>query len=242
LKCLSRTDIEAIAERVLKAYYQLPQNRDAEIYRIDPEQLVTELLGLKVEYEHLSYDRHILGATTTAPMIIEIFMGDDTEQHYELDGNTILIERDLRDDCTQLGRCNFSLAHEGSHQILKMLYPQDYDANPQIQKIHYYQANSERRKPIADWYEWQANALASAILLPKDLICRGMFMFSLGDKIETLNKLFFPKVYDRFSDLASFLGVSKTALAIRMKQLGLLVNDQLDNPYSIIDVEYEGGM
>lgn len=67
MKCLSRADIEAIAERVLKAYYQLPQNKDAEIYRINPEQLVTELLGLKVEYEHLSYDRHILGATTTAP-------------------------------------------------------------------------------------------------------------------------------------------------------------------------------
>ena len=52
MKCLSRADIEAIAERVLKAYYQLPQNKDAEIYRINPEQLVTELLGLKVEYEN----------------------------------------------------------------------------------------------------------------------------------------------------------------------------------------------
>lgn len=73
-------------------------------------------------------------------------MGDDTEQHYELDGNTILIERDLRDDCTQLGRCNFSLAHEGSHQILKMLYPHDLRRKPiETQKVHYYQANSEKR-------------------------------------------------------------------------------------------------
>ena len=241
MKCLSRADIEAIAERVLKAYYQLPQNKDAEIYRINPEQLVTELLGLKVEYEHLSYDRHILGATTTAPMMIEIYMGDDTEQHYELDGNTILIERDLRDDCIQLGRCNFSLAHEGSHQILKMLYPHDYDASPQTQKVHYYQANSEKRRPIADWYEWQANALASAILLPQDLICRGMYMFSLGEKVKTLNKVFFPKEYEHFSDMASFLGVSKTALAIRMKQLGLLENNHLDDPYCIVDIDYDGG-
>ena len=66
-------------------------------------------------------------------------------------------------------------------------------------------------------------------------------MFSLGEKVKTLNKVFFPKEYEHFSDMASFLGVSKTALAIRMKQLGLLENNHLDDPYCIVDIDYDGG-
>jgi len=241
LKCLSRKDIEDIATRVLKAYYKLPEVANKEKYRIEPELLLTELLGLKIEYAHLSLDRSILGATTTSEMNIEIYSGYDSETTYSLDGKTVLIESDLRDDDTQYGRCNFSIAHEISHQILKMLYPHDYDATPQTAKIHYYKSNSEKSKPISDWYEWQANALASAILLPFDVIDRGMFMFGINGKIHTLNKLYFPTGYEKFKNLAQFLGVSKTALAIRMKQLGLLENNQLDNPYELIDVEYSGG-
>ena len=41
--------------------------------------------------------------------------------------------------------------------------------------------------------------------------------------------------------MARFLVVSKTALAIRMKQLGLLENNYLDEPYSLVDVYYTGG-
>lgn len=241
LKCLSRKDIEEIARRVLKAYYQLPDVAGTEAFRINPELLLTELLGLKIEYAHLSIDRSILGATTTVQMPIEIFCGDNSESSFYMDGKTVLIERDLKEDSTQQGRCNFSLAHESSHQILKMLFPHDYDADPQIAMVHYYRANSEKCKPIKDWYEWQANALASAILLPFEIIDRGIFLFGIDGKIKTLNKIYFPKVYEQFSNLAAFLGVSKTALAIRMKQLGLLENNHLDNPYCLIDVDYNGG-
>ena len=82
----------------------------------------------------------------------------------------------------------------------------------------------------------QANALASAILLPRELVEKGMFLFSLGDKIEVLNKIYFHKVYEQFSGLAQFLGVSKQALSIRMKQLGLLEHDYLNDPDSILEV------
>ncbi len=237
MKILSRQNIEEIAQRVLKAYYQLPEVKGKEINNIDLELLLERLLGLKIKYAHLSIDGSILGATTTVKMPVEIFYGDDSEDTVLMDGKTILIESDLKENVLQRGRCNFTIAHEISHQILKMLYPSEYDANPKVAKIHYSKANSESRKPISDWYEWQANALASAILLPPDIIKRGMYIFQLGDKIKTLNKVFFSSEYNQFSDLALFLGVSKTALAIRMKQLGLLDNNQLDNPNCLIDIE-----
>ena len=43
-------------------------------------------------------------------------------------------------------------------------------------------------------------------------------------------------VYKRFDALADFLGCSKKALAIRMKQLGLLKKEYLDNPLDLVTV------
>ena len=39
--------------------------------------------------------------------------------------------------------------------------------------------------------------------------------------------------------MAEFLGVSKQAMAIRMKRLDLLKKDYLQNPYALADVEKE---
>ena len=241
MKILSRKDIEKIAERVLKAYKNLPENINTDITHIDPELLLTNLLGFNLEYTHLSLDGSILGATTTVPMEIEVYAGDDSQYTYLLDGKTVLIEQDLKEDIEQLGRCNFTIAHESAHQILKMLYPKDYDSTPQSAKVHFYKTGSEKQKQITDWYEWQANALASAILLPADLIKRAMYIFTVGEKITMLNKIYALQTYDKFCNMARFLVVSKTALAIRMKQLGLLENNYLDEPYSLVDVYYTGG-
>lgn len=40
--------------------------------------------------------------------------------------------------------------------------------------------------------------------------------------------------------MSEILGSSQKALAIRMKQLGLIGEDYLDNPYRLIDVEVDG--
>ena len=160
----------------------------------------------------------------------------NTRAFFFLDGKTVLVEKDLNFDSKLKGRKNFTLMHEGSHQIFKMLFPNDYGVTQKSAGVHYYKANSERNKPISDWEEWQANTLGAAILLPENLIKQGMYLFSLGEKIECLNKIYFPGVYKRFDALADFLGCSKKALAIRMKQLGLLKKEYLDNPFDLVTV------
>ena len=64
MKRLTRAYIEGIAERILKAYLNLPEIKGKEIYRIDPELLLTSVLGLKIEYAHLSLDGTVLGMTS----------------------------------------------------------------------------------------------------------------------------------------------------------------------------------
>lgn len=240
MKHLSRNDIEAIAERIISAYRELPDLKNRQIYRIEPELLLTKVLGLKIDYQHLSVDGAILGMTSFKEIGVEIVDEADAETFYILDGKTVLVEKDLQQNASQKGRCNFTLLHEGSHQIYKMLYPKEYGARD-FEPVHYYKENSEKKKPISDWEEWQANTLAAAILLPKQLIMQGMFLFGLGEKIKCLNRVYHPKIYERFSALADFLGSSKMALAIRMKQLGLLEQEFLDNPYDYLAIFPEVG-
>lgn len=241
MKRLSRNDIEMIGERVLNSYRKLPEVRDKQLYRIDPEILVEKVLGLNLDYRHLSLDGSVLGLTSFKEIGVEIFDFTDEECFYFLDGKTVLVERELKTDVTRRGRCNFTTAHEAAHQIFKMLFPKEYGAAAEGQPLHFYKAQSETRKPITNWEEWQANTLAAALLLPQDLVDYAMYLFSLPEKIKVLNKIYTPRVYEQFAGMAEFLGVSKTALAIRMKQLGRLEKEYLHNPYEFMSIEYEGG-
>ncbi len=237
MKRLSRKDLEAIGDRVIRAYMKLPEVKGQPVFRIVPEILAETLLGLRVDYQHLSIDGTILGLTSYESVGIELPGNEEAGEVYFLDGNTILIESDLRDDVEQTGRRNFTITHEASHQVLKMLFPSDYGARPHEKPIHFCRANSMRKKPISDWEEWQSNTLSSVLLLPKALVEQAMALFGVQGEIRILNRLFAREDYDRFVGMTELLGCSKTALAIRMKQLGYLGEDYLDNPYRLLDVE-----
>lgn len=239
MKILSRDYIEHIAKRILKVYYQLPEFQGRKVYSIDPEIVIRKVLGLEIEYAHLSLNGNILGMTSFNDIDVEVYEQDDQDKFVNLDGNKILVERDLKNDISQLGRYNFTVMHEGSHQAFKMLFPKEYGAEGQNQKILFYTVESERNPFDRNWVEWQANTLASAILLPEDLIKHGMYLLDIGEKIECLNRVFKYDVYEKFTMLANFLGVSKQALAIRMKQLGLIDKEYLKDPYSLIEVVKE---
>lgn len=109
MKHLSRFDIEAIADKYVQAYMALPDVRNTQIYRIDPELLLEKVLGLNVEYQHLSYDGSILGMTSFTEMGVQVFEDDDNEAFFFLDGKTVLVEKDLNFDSKLKGRKNFTL-------------------------------------------------------------------------------------------------------------------------------------
>ena len=80
----------------------------------------------------------------------------------------------------------------------------------------------KEHRTVTDWTEWQADALAAALLMPEDAIREGMFLAGLGEHIGTLSKKYTPNKYESFCRLAEVLGASKSALSFRMEQLGLL--------------------
>lgn len=235
--CLSRNDIEQIAVRVLRKYRSLPEMRGLSITKIDPTLLAESVMHLKLDYVHLSLTGKILGLTCYDEVGVTVYDETDTPFFYILDGNTILVEADLRADCSCVGRRNFSIAHETAHQIFGKLHPKEYGA-PEKNKIHFYEPGSNIG-PVKNWIEWQANVLASALLLPEDILRANMHMFGLGGKIEILNSRYRQEVFTRFYLLAEYMGVSKQALAIRLKHLHLLDEEYLNRANDLLNIYKE---
>ena len=235
---LSRTDLEKIAERVLRAYRRLPAAQEIP-YRVDPALLAKELLKLTVRYRRLSSDGSVLGLTSYGE--VELLLPDaETLGSCVLDGHTILLEEELYYDRAGLGRHNFTLAHECAHHILKMLYPSAYCDTVSGRRVLAYRSHGlQARGGVRDWEEWQMDVLASALLMPHDLLLRNLELAGCPQGIPVLNPVWRREDYARFSGLCRMMGVSREALAYRLQMLGLLGQNQMKNPNAMIDIVCE---
>ena len=235
--CFSRDDIERISIKVINKYKQLPELQGLSITKIDPTLLAVCLIGLKLDFVHLSLRGDTLGLTCLDETGVEVYDEADEPYMYLLDGSTILVESDLKTDSCCQGRCNFSIMHETAHQIFGRMFPKEYGPRSSP-KVHCYKP-IYNQKTIKDWEEWQANTLASALLMPRDILIEDMKMFGLGEHIEILNSIYRPEAFMKFRFLAEYLGVSQQALAIRMKYLKLLDHDYLNHARDLLTVYME---
>ena len=157
MSCLSRNDLEKIATRIFNDYKHLSRLAGQEVDHVDPEILACGLCGLHIDHFHLSKDGLTLGMTAFKEVGVEVYDNSGQPCFYYLDGRTLLIEKDLKDNPALHGRYHFTIAHETAHQILSVLYP----TNRLIQnRIICYRGRSPQY-PIHDWDEWQADNLAS---------------------------------------------------------------------------------
>ncbi|MCM1046787.1 MAG: ImmA/IrrE family metallo-endopeptidase [Candidatus Gastranaerophilales bacterium] len=231
---LSVQDIGKIAQRIIAAYRKLPMLAGQPVNKIQPELLVQELLGLSVQYHALSPSGRILGLTACGEVGVPIFDDPEHPEYYYLDGKTVLIDCCLITESANKGRYHFTLVHEACHQVYRMLFPKEYREAVALRQIHYCRA-----VPNADddyWEEWRANILTSLLLMPEDMVRSNLITFGLGGQIRMLNRVFARDAYERFSEMADYMGVSKAALAIRLKRLGILHADYLKNPYDLVNI------
>lgn len=117
---LSRNNLEKIATRIFNDYKHLPRFAGQQVDHVDPEILACGLCGLRIDHFHLSKDGLTLGMTAFKEIGVEVY--DDSGQpfFYYLDGRTLLVEADLKNDPTLHGRYHFTTAHETAHQILEI--------------------------------------------------------------------------------------------------------------------------
>lgn len=77
--------------------------------------------------------------------------------------------------------------------------------------------------------------------MPPELVLAALKTDGRSGGIEVLNKRYAPSEFKRFSKAADTLGVSKTALDIRMRRMGLIGRDDFRNPYAMTDIFVEDG-
>lgn len=224
---LTERDIHCMAEEIIKQYKSYMQI-DWDICRVDPVK-VAEMCGCKVMYVDFGEDSDILGFTSFNDMTINIVDVNQAELTIELTNKSIIINEALKRGCE--GRLNFTIAHETAHHIINSVCGADYAVRYRM-KPH-----CIRNKPMAyDYDEYLANRLAAEILMPEQML-KTVFVKAFGcSRVERINSVLDRDLYKRFCAIAVLFGVSKTALAIRLHDLGMLVEFRQVSLESIISV------
>ena len=217
---LSRREIERIAEDIWIDYH------GANLLWINPIDIcamVSEYFNLTLKYERLSDTGAVMGLTAYRSTNVKLRRNGKVEV-LPLPQGTVLVEDWLRRDESQRGRLRFTVAHECAHQIIFRMC--DTEA-----ALHFRRwcAGSDAHSMYhldraAYWSERKANELAAALLMPIPLMEFLAEAFDLRGVKVYGEYLLAPKERQAFARAAYHVGVSKQALMIRLKQLGIIAH------------------
>lgn len=215
---LSKKDLDDLGELIVADYrpeaMQIPQ-------AIDVDHFLERYLGATMDYKYLSHCGLYLGMTVFEDTDrIPVFNHDKfCAEFIQCTAGTIIIDNDLLDP-TQEHRYRFTAMHEGSHLLLhhqhfRAMAKQRNDYIPLVQcrvDTAHGSRQSGYKRTDKDWIEWQANSLASAILMPRRMVVKAVreaeqHRLSVNAGLEA--------VIDTFN-------VSSEAAVFRMQELGLV--------------------
>lgn len=198
---VSKTGVPILSKDKIDAYAMsfLAEYDKALIGSIKPvpiEDIIECHLSLDVDYKHLSQDESILGLTAFTDGRMQVFnLETDEEEIIKVKEGTIIVEHGLIQDGRCEGRLRFTYAHEASHWVLhRHKFQVDknqgslFDVNAEATAIRCLSRNIENDDAFArskgkaatdeDWLEWQADYMASALLMPKKTISSGILWSS----------------------------------------------------------------
>ena len=187
--------IETIGRKILQEYD--PVLLDGPPQAVPIETIIETKFDLTLEYHCLRKNGSILGETIFDEGAAILY--DQDEKRYRLiavKAGTILVEERLCVD-RLLGRLRFTCAHELGHWVLhQKLYSGTgdvaaYEGKTSLDESH-------------GLVEWQADALATALLMPLPQIKRSFYRLRAGRSNEQL-----------VAEMAQIFQVSKQAMRIR---------------------------
>lgn len=232
LYILNSQAFENIAVSALREY--CPKSLESPT-RLDVDGFLEEYLGLMLKYAYLGIPGYellgitIMSTSAEIPVCNSLLRPEVSEETY----GTVLITTQLC-GARHLPRCRYTKMHEGGHWMLQQPYFQQKEkqgsgmgivACRTVEKYH------SRKQSDHDWLEWQADSLAAALLMPKQVFLdytRSMiqrFGVSSGylKEWELSDRAVFHEI---IGNIASIFGVSRRAAQIRMIHLGLIKLDR----------------
>ena len=231
---LSRSEIEQIATKRLQEFS--PSNLERPM-PLQTTSFLEDYLGLVIKYKYIGdFQSGILGLTVMGdevpvPSYDELLRPVVLEETF----GTVLISPVLhgRDNTA---RWRYTEMHEGAHFILHQPYFANCEKVAAAARCEYpcnfiacrkIELHNERPKTDSDWLEYQADALAAALLMPQNVFhsCVRNVLRKNGIRFNCLYTN--PKINDKRAhnviyDVAETFAVSYQAAKIRMAHLGLL--------------------
>ena len=192
--------LETIARKALTDYNPSYLNSKPQATPI--EKIIEDVYGLSIEYKYLTNDARELGRMIYDDGITTYFNKDiDDYKLLRVKAKTILIEGSLLEDENCYGRLRFTLAHELAHWLI---HKKIFSGTGEAAALYNINDND-------DATEWQANYLATAILMPNGQIKRCFNALRPKCKGQVGFVCEMSKVFE----------VSKKAMEIRLKDLSL---------------------
>jgi Zn-dependent peptidase ImmA (M78 family) len=200
----SKHVLESVATKTLNLYK--PNYFDLPPQAVPIEQLIENTFDLNIEYQYLTNNGRELGRTIFDDGYTPYYI---MEKHcyslLQVCSGTIMIDASLLSENKY--RClRFTLAHELAHFLVhKKIY-----SNKSATIYH------KNEDSIYKWNEWQADFLATAILMPADQIKR--CFYNLYSQYKSNSVI--------IAEMSVIFSVSKTAMHIRLENRGLITKEQ----------------
>lgn len=227
---LRQSDFDDIATLVLEEYMpevlRTPQ-------AVDVEALVKDDFYLDVDYAKLSPEGEILGLIAFDETEFRPY-GASNAEVMQLQPGQVLLDGSLVDG-KLFTRRRFTMAHELSHWICHRAYHSEDKRGYELRtnrsmiacRTENIEQNRRRQKYYDDsyWEEWQADHLAAAMLMPKEMfreVCKevlrdhGIYKGYLAAGKDNV------VAYDVIREVAKKFFVSARAAQIRMLRLGFI--------------------
>ena len=247
---LKRIEIDDLAEKILQDYN--PQSLEKPCC-LDIEHFSECYAGLEMDYQDLTHNQSILGMMVFNDCYIPVYDADNNKaKRISVNEGTILIDNSLLND-EQLRRGRFTHAHEVGHWLLHRniyrfnrnqisLFELQSENEPFI-KCRKTDIESNGRRQLTtddDWIEYQADNMASSLLMPKRVIIKLVLeRFKSASIKNNYYEIGTDFEQDLWADvltreIADIFDVSIVAVKIRLKNLNLVKEKQEYTQFSII--------
>lgn len=217
---MSRAELEEISEGLIKVYARRHSNRV--VQSIDIKHFITEFLMLRIEYASFAEDdagRIGFLADGETPLLIH---REGKIIPFVFPKDTIVLDKFLLSEKEQ-GHRRFTMAHEASHHILNKMY-----AVPAAGRFHseFDSEHSYSKEELAQMFasaEWQADTMGVSLFMPKQIINNALAKYNQCQPIKIYgDKTLAQREKNTLRRMAAYMGVSYTALFIRLRDMNLL--------------------
>ena len=214
---ISNRELDELGDGLVR-HYLAHSGMQATARCIDIEGLAN-FLGLTVTYETFAekdFDKIGFLSDGKTPLLVR---RNGRVVSFLFPLGTIVLDVSLHAD-KESGRCRFTIAHEIAHFMIDQHRP----------AAQYHRTfDAEKKYSVAEMNELfnivenQADRLAAAILMPRFMVDRALDDFYKGKRIPVYGQnIIAPKEDKAISRMAAQIGVSYSAMLIRLRQFGLL--------------------